>query len=751
MSAGQTIVAAGLVAVLSGVALSAGPAREIIDEDIDRAMGEAKRFLWSRQTAAGHWSHWSHSIRDYQNTAIATFALLEAGESPNDPRMKKALAALAEFDTTDLYTVATRVMALTVAGAGRKESPHHGRLQADMKYLTAQAIRQGGAWGYGGPERLGDNSCSQFALLALWEADRAGVQIDPALVRLVERTWLARQRDDGGWTYSGQPDVKTDSTLTMTTAGLASLYICQDVLTKTCKPYPRRQAADAGWAYLNAKVKGDYHTNGYLAFCVQRVGMASGQKVIAGMDWLAAGAAKLAEPNPRGRSYAGQWGPVVRASFELLFLARGQIPLTFNKLAHGDEANWNYHTRDVPHFTEFMRRSLERRMRWQIVSINDDVPGMLDAPILLVTGRQALDFTPAQWAKLREYTLRGGTLLFVPSHNSKGFLDSAKAGLETLYEDLIRNDSLRYMLQPLPAAHPLYNVHEKIANGPKLTPLWGVADGTRLLAVLAKRDIACAWHRRAEKNRAAKLDFQVGVNFLLYATGSNSLRMRMRPVFAGKGGEPRTRVKTAWLKHGGNWSAQPFALEYLSQKLTAEHRIALDVASGVEIDAAGLAGHKLAWLTGSAPFTLTADQLKALRAYLDGGGTLFVNAVGGSRDFTKAAEKMLEDLLAGADVVSGNPPPDSPLITGRCGEFWGAPLAKLKRTSIWRKTSPAPRSPLRVYRRDGRAVVIYARHGVHDTLDGHTAHGAFSYMPASAREIAANVVLHAIMKKPAKR
>ncbi|MCK4574064.1 MAG: DUF4159 domain-containing protein, partial [candidate division Zixibacteria bacterium] len=349
--------------------------------------------------------------------------------------------------------------------------------------------------------------------------------------------------------------------------------------------------------------------------------------------------------------------------------------------------------------------------------------------------------------KLREYSLRGGTLLFVPCHNSGAFLKSAKEGLEKLYTEQRKIAGGHYSLETLPADHPLYSVHYKIANGPKSAMMWGVSDGTRLLAVISGRDFPCAWHRRAEVS--GRIDHMLGVNFFLYATGANSLRMRMRPVFFSKGREVRHHAKIAWLKHNGNSQTQPYALKYLSEKLTAENRVAINVTAGAPIRADKLRGYHLAWMTGSGEFSLTADELSALRDYLNSGGTLFVNAVGGSGPFNRSALDMLAKLLAGMNAVSGNVTPTSPLITGKCGDFRGPPIKSLPRTQVWRKSQKQAPSPLRVFIRNKRAVVIYAPYGVHDTLDGHTAHGAFSYMPPAARDIAANIVLYSLIEKPA--
>jgi len=725
-------------------AAPAGPRtwRDIADTDVDRSMAEIKRYLYGQQTKQGSFRHYWYGIPSGGTTAIALFALLEAGEPPSDPRVERGLEALVKLKTNNLYVIATRVMVLSRLARNAK---YRKQLDKDMAYLTRTALRHG-AWGYGGPERTGDNSCSQFALLALWEADRAGLRIKPALVRKVEATWLVRQRPDGGWTYAGQGDVNTASTLTMTTAALASLYICQDMLATTCAPYRYQSRVDRAWTYLAKHLKEDYYRNGYLAFCVQRVGMASGRKFIAGMDWFAAGAGKLCEPNPYGRSFRGRWGPVVRASFELIFLARGRIPLTFNKLAHGDESDWNYHGRDLAHFTEYMRREYERPLRWQIVRITDDVRMLLDAPILLVTGVKAPTFSAGQWDKLRQYALRGGTLLFVPTHNSKPFAEAVRERLKGLFGPDRNRVGKHYQLQKLDDDHAIYSVHMQIHAGSKFAPMWGVSDGTRLLAVLCERDLCCAWQRRA--TRTSRLDYHLSANFFMYATGASRLRTRLRPVFVSKPGPVRHHAKVAWLRHGGNWASQPYALEYLSQKLTAENRIKLDVSAPPAITDQALKNQDLAWLVGSEPFELSDEAISALRRYLDAGGTLFLNAVGGARAFNTACEKTIRKILGERYSRPEYAMPSSPLLTGKCGDFRGPAITKLERTRAWQRASrEAPRGPLKIYRLKGRAAIIHGPWGIHDTLDGHTAHDARSYMPRSARDLAANVLLYALANR----
>jgi hypothetical protein len=128
---------------------------------------------------------------------------------------------------------------------------------------------------------------------------------------------------------------------------------------------------------------------------------------------------------------------------------------------------------------------------------------------------------------------------------------------------------------------------------------------------------------------------------------------------------------------------------------------------------------------------------------------LFVNAVGGAPAFQRAAGNLIAKVLDGLDVVSGDVGSASPLLTGKAGDFRGPPIGKLQRSRSWTKALPSFSGvALTVYQLDGRPVVVFGRYGIHDTLDGHSAYGAQSYLPASARDLAANICLVALANRP---
>lgn len=756
------VFALGLTVVLShaGGLAQAAPKRQIRDKDIERTIDQLKRYLYNRQDrTSGLWP----DMRTHQpkggSSAWATFALMEAGDRYNED-VKRALDALIAYpvrdrkDAAPLYFVAVRLMALSQAPNLTEGSPYRAALIKDVQWLTRNASRQRGAWGYLGPQHDGDNSCSQFALLALWEADRAAkihdipeARLSPTLVRLVKGAWKRRQQRDGGWIYSGSPGVRGDSTVSMTAAGLASIYLCQQASRAVSGNDPDQRTLSQGWDVLSEKIGDDYVKDGYVAFCVQRIGLYSGRRFVGEMDWLKEGVQRLAAPTTRRRGYRGKWGEIVRASFELIFLSRALTPLTFNKVDLGKTSQWNYHYVDVPHFTEYMRREYETRLRWQIVGIDEQIEVLLDAPILLLSDTRPPELSDEQWAKLRDYTLRGGTALFVATRNSDAFSETVRTKLDEIYAPLRQRAGRHYQVARLPDDHPLYTLTGRLPNAPTVAPLWGVSDGTRLLAIVCDRDIAQSWQRLDTDGTLGKLDHMLAVNVFFYVSGRNPLDTRLRPVFALEGKEARDTVRVAWLKHGGNWLTQPYALDALSDFMTERNFVGIDVTDAAPLNAEKLAGQHVAWLTGSDAVEFTDQQVQALKTYIDGGGLLFVNPVGGSRDFKLSARQLLDDLFEDTDVQRALPDDDSGLITGRNALWRGDRLTELTPTRAMQDRIRGKQDyPFYVYRSDkaGRVVAVYAPFGLHDTLDGHTAYGAVSFMPPTARRAAENVLLYAL-------
>jgi len=109
-----------------------------------------------------------------------------------------------------------------------------------LGYLQSRQQAQG-AWGYPRSKTTGDTSMTQYGVLSSWEAKRAGFQVPTESIERATSWLMKTQQPEGGFRYhatavaSSEIITEEDArvTLSMTAAGLGSLYVCADLLGQT--------------------------------------------------------------------------------------------------------------------------------------------------------------------------------------------------------------------------------------------------------------------------------------------------------------------------------------------------------------------------------------------------------------------------------------------------------------------------------------------------------------------------------------
>jgi hypothetical protein len=201
-------------------------------------------------------------------------------------------------------------------------------------------------WGYqlrptradGRGRKLGDNSNTQFAVLALWAAHSLAGHNAPraAWVRL-ERLYRRSQMRDGSWPYKlptarpGSANPIQSGTPTMTAAGLVSyLYAAAALDGSEPALHRARQSptAKAGYRAFSGSLKKPDWDDLYLVYSIERVGTVLGRS---DLSWYENGCIALCD-RQQERGYwkdKGRHGDGRHAyapSFALLFLGRGTLP-----------------------------------------------------------------------------------------------------------------------------------------------------------------------------------------------------------------------------------------------------------------------------------------------------------------------------------------------------------------------------------------------------------------------------------------
>lgn len=176
----------------------------------------------------------------------------------------------------------------------------------------------------------GDNSCTQFAVLGLWSAQRAGLKVDPDVWKRVLRSAtsfqnLRNNESFGGYSYSSSGA----SYGSMSSAVLCSTAIALRQLDPDLKIKEHLRIRNAlGWLAENFSVdlnpnRKEY--NYYYLYSLERVGQILGTEFIGDHEWYPLGARYLVDTQTRAGSWPtgpGETDPQLTTSYALLFLLR---------------------------------------------------------------------------------------------------------------------------------------------------------------------------------------------------------------------------------------------------------------------------------------------------------------------------------------------------------------------------------------------------------------------------------------------
>lgn len=183
-------------------------------------------------------------------------------------------------------------------------------------------------------ESAGDNSNTQFGLLALWIAKRQGVPVQPAL-GLVDKYFRTTQNEDGSWGYGARTKQWRGS---MTCAGLLGLAVGRTVIAAPDAGQGRDPNIEKGFAFLATQVAvpkrenssgkiigADAHGDLYYLWSLERVAMVYDLKKIGGKDWYEWASGVLLDSQRKDGSWAELYPGAIDTCFALLVLKRVNV------------------------------------------------------------------------------------------------------------------------------------------------------------------------------------------------------------------------------------------------------------------------------------------------------------------------------------------------------------------------------------------------------------------------------------------
>jgi hypothetical protein len=750
--------------LLALLAAPAAPTRAATPKDVDETVAKAVKYLYQVQQN-GNWEIVPSPVNqdgpDVKGkqwgglTAMATYALLAAGENPQDPRLAEAITWLLKQDTiTGTYALGLRAQVWQFLP---EKHPQRSQIRAAVKrdrdlLLNAMHEKPGESFGFYGyfPKQPNayDRSNSQYAVLGMWAAEQAGAEVPTKFWEIQDQVWKKAQNQDGGWEYSGD----SPSTATMTAAGVATLFITQDYLLdlkKDCQGNVFNQNIEMGIGWLDRHITqllsgGSY----YGMYGVERIGVASGRRYFGALDWYKVGSESLV----KSQKPDGAWGDendhdnarkVPNTCFALYFLTRGRAPVLMSKLEYtgttreGKAGPWNQRPRDLANFSRWMTRNFDNKFtNWQVVNLKVEAQELHDAPILYIAGNEPLNFSDAELAKLRQFAEQGGLIL--------GNADCGNPKFVTGFRALAKKLFPRYEFRDLEQNHLILNAQQFPASKWKRKPrVQGLSNGVRELMVIApQEDLSKAWQTRSDKTKEEV--FQLGSNLYLYSVKENLGRSKGDTYIVtdtGKG-KPERSFKVARLMLGDNADPEPGGWRRLANVLK-NSSLATLVVDSVKPGEGKLAGYKVAHWTGTTKVKLSPKAREEIVAFVNGGGTLLVDAAGGSADFADSATDALLEMFGG-EPVRKQLTQALPATHGLYA-MEGAKIESFGYRNYARRRVLGKLSAPRVGAVDvgGRPGVFFSREDLSGSLVGEPVDGIVGYDPDTATAIVRNVLVYA--------
>lgn len=722
--------------------ISADPITRPTREQIDEAANKAIAYLSAHQLNG----IWDPPAPDGTPQSLAVTSLvfqsvLGSFQNRDDKLLSASLALLDSSKPSDTFTAGTRVVIAASPAFGRRDKY---RFQTDEFVDAALRMNVGDA-GLFGPvltDRNSDRISSYYGVAGLLGCEQVGREIPAKFWSRAETALRKSQSAEGTWSRHPGEAAGSDVDFRTVAAAYLSLHIAADhrdpKASAECGGNFIDKNADLAMAWLDghAAVTISTITSGKSsdpcesAVWVKRVGEASAARRLGGKVWLAEIGSWLLHAQREDGSWGGS---VTETAYALQFLSRCKIPVAFNKLAYPPGANGaacNQRPHDMFNLADRVGYNLcSTLVAYQIVTADSAIEDLCSAPVLFISGNAPIEFTDAQVARLRTYVERGGLIVGNSDCGSAQFSTGFTAWGAKLFPN--------YQFAELSANSAIFTDEQYTAlRWKRKQRVVGLSNGVRqLMLLIPDDDPSRAWETRATQTRHEA--FELITDIYLYSISKRWMRDEERQYEAlsdpdGKTAAGAKPIKIARIAIGDNWNPGPAAWPRLAAILRAEQHVDLKVEA-----IGGFTGFHIAHLTGTTHFQFTEDQRKELREFVGHGGTLIIDAAGGSADFAESAQAELKTLFGEktAAELERPIPLDHALYSG-----WKLE-SRLFRSFARRKLDGETKSPrIRGITVGDRIAVFFSREDLTAGLAGTTSDGILGYEPDAATKLMEQII-----------
>lgn len=337
---------------------------------------------------------------------------------------------------------------------------------------------------------------------------------------------------------------------------------------------------------------------------------------------------------------------------------------------YGSDVYWNATPNDVNNLLKSMSEQVDAHYQMDVRTMREISADPENNPVLYRSGHYLFEYTDSERARLRDYLLAGGMIVYNTGLGSAPFYRSVVAELKKIFPE----QPLQRLTSDHPIFHSYYDV-DRVEYTPAVRQAgfngnepWfdAIEINCRVVALVSRWGMAVGWQGDVKDTYQAyqpQSAFRLGVNILTYASvmraWSKNAAQSMR--FVDEPSSPGESVSVAQVVYDGSWKTRHAGLSVLLQTFNQRTSVPVKFSPReIRLSDPGIFDSPVLYITGHEHFTLGAQELSNLRLYLENGGLLFGEACCGRKGFDLGFQQMINAVLPGTRLE--RIPPDTDLF-----------------------------------------------------------------------------------------
>lgn len=424
-------------------------------------------------------------------------------------------------------------------------------------------------------------------------------------------------------------------------------------------------------------------------------------------------------------------------------------PTLFTKLtSQYGEQDWNARPNDLNNLLKSLKDMADVDYDFEAKSFAEIDTDPDQNPILYRSGHYHWSMGPEEKAKLRDYLLRGGTIILNAGMGSKPFYDSAIKNLNEVFPEA--------PVRRLSADHPIFHSYyslDKVNYRPGVRALYsgtdpwidGVTIDCRTVAIISRFGMEVGWDPLEDDNILAyepESAQQLGMNILSYASGMRNWmqdNVKKTKFEDAKQVSVAGSMSIAQIIYDGDWKTRHVGLSVLLSQYNVKTGVPVKFSTKeIRLTDPKLFDSPVIYLTGHESFIFKPDEVTALRNYLSHGGLLIAEACCGRKAFDVSFRENMARVLPGVTFNA--------LRTGHPLFRMPNDIGSMKITPALSKSynsAPAIAPQVLTLETDGNTAVIYSPIGMAGAWELSPNKYCNSYLEDDAIKLGVNILMYA--------